>query len=155
MPMRSVVPSATPPPPTLFSASEESAWVATTWCAPPAADLVLSVGGVSRGRYDLVRPAVEELGRLDFWKVAMRPGKPLAVGEVLGRPFGGLPGNPVSALVGFEVFVLPALLQMGGRHGWRRPSVKAELAAPLSTPPGLRTFARARLEARPDAVPLA
>ena len=120
-----------------------------------AADLVLSVGGVSMGRYDLVRPAVEELGRLDFWKVAMRSGKPLAVGEVLGRPFVGLPGNPVSALVGFEVFVLPALLQMGGRHGWRRPSVEAELAAPLKTPPGLRTFARARLEARPDAVPLA
>jgi molybdopterin molybdotransferase len=120
-----------------------------------AADLVLSVGGVSMGRYDLVRPAVEELGRLDFWQVAMRPGKPLAVGEVLGRPFVGLPGNPVSALVGFEVFVLPALLAMGGRAGWRRPSVEAELAAPLQTPPGLRTFARARLEARPGAVPLA
>jgi molybdopterin molybdotransferase len=120
-----------------------------------AADLVISVGGVSMGRYDLVRPAVEELGRLDFWKVAMRPGKPLAVGAVLGRPFVGLPGNPVSALVGFEVFVLAALLQMGGRAGWRRPSVEAEMAAPLSTPPGLRTFARARLEARADAVPLA
>jgi molybdopterin molybdotransferase len=120
-----------------------------------AADLVISVGGVSMGRYDLVRPAVEELGRLDFWQVAMRPGKPLAVGEVLGRPFVGLPGNPVSALVGFEVFVLPALLAMGGRAGWRRPSVEAELAAPLQTPPGLRTFARARLEARPGAVPLA
>lgn len=120
-----------------------------------AADLVISIGGVSMGRYDLVRPAVEKLGRLDFWKVAMRPGKPLAVGEVLGRPFVGLPGNPVSALVGFEVFVLPALLQMGGRAGWRRPSVKAELAAPLSTPPGLRTFARARLQARAGAVPLA
>jgi molybdopterin molybdotransferase len=119
------------------------------------ADLVVSVGGVSMGRYDLVRPAVEELGRLDFWKVAMRPGKPLAVGEVLGRPFVGLPGNPVSALVGFEVFVLPALLALGGRAGWRRPSVRAELASPLQTPPGLRTFARARLEARSDAVPLA
>jgi molybdopterin molybdotransferase len=120
-----------------------------------SADLVLSVGGVSIGRYDLVRPAVEELGRLDFWRVAMRPGKPLAVGEVLGRPFVGLPGNPVSALVGFEVFVLPMLLEMGGRGGWRRPSVEAELAAPLQTPPGLRTFARARLEARRGAVPLA
>jgi molybdopterin molybdotransferase len=92
---------------------------------------------------------------LDFWKVAMRPGKPLAVGRVLGKPFVGLPGNPVSALVGFEVFVLPALLSMGGRGDWRRPLVAAELAEPLDTPPGLRTFARARLEARPKAPPLA
>jgi molybdopterin molybdotransferase len=119
------------------------------------ADLVLSAGGVSVGDRDLVRPVVEELGELDFWKVAMRPGKPLAVGRVLGKPFVGLPGNPVSALVGFEVFVLPALLSMGGRGDWRRPFVAAELAEPLDTPPGLRTFARAHLEARPEAPPLA
>jgi molybdenum cofactor synthesis domain-containing protein len=119
------------------------------------ADVVLSIGGVSMGAYDLVRPAVEELGDLDFWKVAMRPGKPLAVGRVLGRPFVGLPGNPVSALVGFELFVLPLLLQVGGREGWRRPSMLAEMAAPLTTPAGLRTFARARLERRDGALPLA
>ena len=119
------------------------------------ADFVLSVGGVSVGDRDLVRPVVEELGELDFWKVAVRPGKPLAVGRVLGKPFIGLPGNPVSALVGFEVFVLPALLAMGGRGGWQRPSVTAELTEPLDTPQGLRTFARARLEARPDGSPLA
>jgi molybdopterin molybdotransferase len=120
-----------------------------------AADIVLSSGGVSMGEYDLVRPAVEELGELDFWKVAMRPGKPLAVGRVQGRPFIGLPGNPVSALVGFELFVLPLLLQLGGRTGWQRPTVMVEMAEALTTPPGLRTFARARLERRDGAPPLA
>jgi molybdopterin molybdotransferase len=120
-----------------------------------AADIVLSIGGVSMGDYDLVRPAVEALGELDFWRVAMRPGKPLAVGRVLERPFVGLPGNPVSALVGFELFVLPLLLQLGGRRGWQRPSATVEMAAALSTPVGLRTFARARLETRAGAVPLA
>lgn len=120
-----------------------------------AADVILSIGGVSMGEYDLVRPVVEELGELDFWKVAMRPGKPLAVGRVLGRPFVGLPGNPVSALVGFELFVLPLLLQLGGRTGWERPLVMVEMAEALTTPAGLRTFARARLESRPAAPPLA
>ena len=78
------------------------------------ADLVVSVGGVSMGGYDLVRAALEHLGRLDFWKVATRPGKPIAVGELMGRRFIGLPGNPVSALVGFEVYVLPLLMALSG-----------------------------------------
>ena len=119
------------------------------------ADFVVTIGGVSVGDRDLVRPAVEELGELDFWRVAMRPGKPLAVGRVMDRPFVGLPGNPVSALVGFEIFILPALLKMAGRPGWLRPSVVAELASPLPTPAGLRTFARARLETRAGKAPLA
>jgi molybdopterin molybdotransferase len=119
------------------------------------ADMVLSIGGVSMGAYDLVRSAVEDLGELDFWKVAMKPGKPLAVGRVLGRPFVGLPGNPVSALVGFELFVMPVLLQAGGRPGWQRPSVMVEMAEPLNTPAGLRTFVRARLEVRGGLPPLA
>ena len=110
------------------------------------ADVVLSVAGVSMGAHDLVRPAVEELGRIDFWRVAMRPGKPLAVGEVLGKPFVGLPGNPVSALVGFEVFVLPLLLAMSSRSGWARPRAQARLAVGIDTPVGLRTYVRAKLE---------
>jgi molybdopterin molybdotransferase len=111
--------------------------------AAAAADMVISVGGVSMGQRDLVRPVVEELGQLDFWRVAMRPGKPLAVGTVQGTPFIGLPGNPVSALVGFEVFVLPTVMSMGHRAGWARPVRQATLSRALSTPPGLRTFARA------------
>ena len=120
-----------------------------------SADFVVTIGGVSVGDRDLVRPVVAEIGELDFWRVAMRPGKPLAVGRVRGTPFVGLPGNPVSALVGFEVFILPALMAMGGRPGWTRPAVVAELAAPLATPAGLRTFARARLEERAGGPPLA
>lgn len=111
--------------------------------AAATVDMVISVGGVSMGERDLVRPVVEELGELDFWRVAMRPGKPLAVGTVQGTPFIGLPGNPVSALVGFEVFVLPTVMSMGHRTGWARPVRAVTLSRALSTPPGLRTFARA------------
>jgi molybdopterin molybdotransferase len=121
--------------------------------AATEADVVLSVGGVSMGEYDLVRGAVERLGQLDFWKVAARPGKPIAVGEILGRRFIGLPGNPVSALVGFEVYVLPLVMALSGRPGWHRPRIRVRLAEALETPEGLRTFARARLEARPGDIP--
>ncbi|HEV1997108.1 MAG TPA: gephyrin-like molybdotransferase Glp [Candidatus Dormibacteraeota bacterium] len=107
------------------------------------ADLVVTVGGVSMGEYDYVRRVIESDGELDFWRVAMRPGKPLAVGKVGGRPVVGLPGNPVSALVGFELYVLPAILAMSGRGGWSRPRRVCTLMSDISTPVGLRTFLRA------------
>jgi molybdopterin molybdotransferase len=109
------------------------------------ADLVVSVGGVSMGVYDHVRKVIETDGEIDFWRVAMRPGKPLAVGRVGGLVVIGLPGNPVSALVGFEVYVVPAILAMSGREGWSRPRVSCDLEAPLDTPLDLRTFIRARV----------
>lgn len=77
-------------------------------------DLILTSGGVSMGAYDLVRQVLESEGDLKLWKVNMRPGKPLAFGEYRGVPFIGLPGNPVSAFVGFHVFVFPAILAMKG-----------------------------------------
>ena len=84
-------------------------------------DLILSSAGVSVGAFDFVRMVVEQRGRLDFWRVNMRPGKPLAFGEFQGVPFIGLPGNPVSAFVGFEVFVRQALSKMIGiEAAWRR-----------------------------------
>jgi molybdopterin molybdotransferase len=89
-------------------------------------DLILSSAGVSVGAFDFVRPVVEENGHLDFWRVNMRPGKPVAFGQYRGIPFIGLPGNPVSAFVGFEVFVRPVLLKMGGR-GWERAPQKVIL----------------------------
>jgi molybdopterin molybdotransferase len=95
--------------------------------------LILSSAGVSVGAYDVVREVVRTEGALDFWRVRMRPGKPLAFGNVRGVPFIGLPGNPVSALVTFEVFVRPVLLQLGGRPGWKPPVIRAELAEPVST----------------------
>lgn len=75
-------------------------------------DLILTSGGVSVGAYDIVRRVIENDGKLKLWRVNMRPGKPLAFGEFMDIPFIGLPGNPVSAFVGFQVFVRPALQKM-------------------------------------------
>jgi len=80
------------------------------------ADVILSSAGVSVGAFDYVKSIVEENGELDFWKVNMRPGKPLAFGKYHGIRFFGLPGNPVSAFVGFLVFVRPALEKLSGRE---------------------------------------
>jgi molybdopterin molybdotransferase len=112
------------------------------------ADLVVTVGGVSMGEYDFVRKVIDSDGELDFWRVAMRPGKPLAVGRVGGKPVVGLPGNPVSALVGFEVYVLPAILAMSGRANWARPRAVCTLTEAISAPAGLRTFVRAMVARR-------
>lgn len=75
-------------------------------------DLILTSGGVSVGAYDIVRRVIENHGQLKLWRVNMRPGKPLAFGDYAGIPFIGLPGNPVSAFVGFYVFVKPALQKL-------------------------------------------
>lgn len=92
------------------------------------ADLILSTAGVSVGAFDFVRHVVERHGRMEFWKVNMRPGKPLAFGSYRGVPFIGLPGNPVSAFVGYEVFVRPALRRLAGLPDQKRPAVKVRLA---------------------------
>ncbi len=79
-----------------------------------AADVIISSAGVSVGAMDFVKDVVESDGSLDFWRVNLRPGKPLAFGQYRGIPFVGLPGNPVSAFVGFAVFVRPALQRLAG-----------------------------------------
>lgn len=78
-------------------------------------DVILSSAGVSVGTFDVVKTVLNEMGEIGFWKVNLRPGKPLAYGQIGGIPFFGLPGNPVSAMVTFELFVRPALLKLGGR----------------------------------------
>jgi molybdopterin molybdotransferase len=78
------------------------------------ADLILSSAGVSVGAFDFIKSVVESDGGLDFWKVDMRPGKPFAFGRYKGIPFFGLPGNPVSAFMGFQLFVRPALEKLAG-----------------------------------------
>jgi len=78
-------------------------------------DVILSSAGVSVGAFDVVRTILEELGQINFWRINLRPGKPLAFGHVQGVPFFGLPGNPVSAIVTFDVFVRPVLLRLGNR----------------------------------------
>lgn len=96
------------------------------------ADLVLTTAGVSVGAFDVVKTAVTTQGTLNFWKVNMRPGKPLAFGQIEGRPFFGLPGNPVSSLVSFEVFIRPALLKMQGRP-WDVPLWPARVGEDMSS----------------------
>jgi molybdopterin molybdotransferase len=91
------------------------------------AHLILSSAGVSVGAFDVVRDVLNEFGQIDFWRVRMRPGKPLAFGLVGNVPFLGLPGNPVSAMVSFDVFARPAILKMGGR-AWQTQTVPVTLA---------------------------
>ena len=92
-------------------------------------DLIISTAGVSVGVFDYVRIALEKHGELDFWRVNMRPGKPLTVGSYRSVPFVGLPGNPVSAFVGFEVFLRPALYKLAGEVNWQREEQEARLVA--------------------------
>ena len=89
------------------------------------ADMILSSAGVSVGAFDYVKDVVEASGSLNFWRVNMRPGKPLAFGEYKRIPFIGLPGNPVSAFVGFEVFVRDAIGKLGGSSDGSRQKVRA------------------------------
>ena len=111
------------------------------------AQLILSSAGVSVGAYDVVKAAVEAEGGLRFWRVRMRPGKPLAFGHVGGVPFFGLPGNPVSALITFEVFVRPAILKLAGRRAWGRLALQAELLESLPSD-GRETYMRVIVEER-------
>jgi molybdopterin molybdotransferase len=110
------------------------------------ADAVVTSGGVSVGDHDWVKPVVSELGTISVWAIAIRPGRPLAFGELRAGdrrvPIFGLPGNPVSALLTFELFVRPALLKMSGRTKLHRPRAQARLLDPLDKPASLRFFAR-------------
>jgi len=113
-------------------------------------DLVVSSAGVSVGDHDHVRDVVEEMGSLDLWRVAMRPGRPLAVGSVRGVPFIGLPGNPVSSQVTFELFARPAILALQGASRPHRPRGHARTLEAMEKPEGLETFHRGILEPAPD-----
>jgi molybdopterin molybdotransferase len=113
-------------------------------------DLVVSSGGVSMGAYDLVRSLLEERGAIDFWQVALRPGKPLAFGSVGEVPLIGLPGNPVSSLVAFELFVRPAILKQLGRQELERPRLKAVTEEALSSPPHLEQYFRGVARRTPE-----
>jgi molybdopterin molybdotransferase len=105
-------------------------------------DLVVTTGGVSMGAYDLVRGVLEEREAVTFWQVALRPGKPLMFATVAGVPLIGLPGNPVSTLVTFELFVRPALLKLQGRRDLERPRLTAITEESLQNPPHLEQYFR-------------
>jgi molybdopterin molybdotransferase len=105
-------------------------------------DLFVSSAGVSVGAYDVVKAVLEKEGNIGFWRVRMRPGKPLAFGDYHGVPYLGLPGNPVSAMVSFERFVRPAIRKMAGFSGLDRPEVSVVLKEEI-TSDGRETYVRA------------
>lgn len=109
------------------------------------ADAIISSAGVSVGAFDFMKEVVESQGQLDFWKVNMRPGKPLAFGDYHGVPFIGLPGNPVSAFVGFEVFARIALGRLAGLKTAARTQVKVRLAEAVESD-GRESYLRAVIE---------
>jgi len=110
------------------------------------ADCVITSGGVSVGDYDLVKDVLEEMGSaMRFWKVAIKPGKPLAFGVIGGRPAFGLPGNPISSMVAFEEFVRPALLKMTGRSEIFRKTFPARITKDVAIKPGRMNFLRGSL----------
>jgi molybdopterin molybdotransferase len=113
------------------------------------ADLVISSGGVAVGKYDFVKEVVEELGRIDLWRVAMQPGKPVVLGSIESTMFLGLPGNPVSIHIGFEQFVRPAIRKMRGCTSLLRPTLGATLTEPIDKRPGRLHFVRVRLSPSP------
>ncbi len=110
------------------------------------ADLLVASGGVSVGQHDHVRSVIERLGSLDFWRIAVQPGKPLAYGRIGTLPFIGLPGNPVSALVTFEVFVRPMIRGMLGMSADDRIRVRARTDEEIAKDPGRRAYLRVRVE---------
>lgn len=104
-------------------------------------DLVVSSGGVSVGDYDLVKASLKRLGQdMHFWKVAMKPGKPLAFGSIDDIPIFGLPGNPVSSFVSFEQFARPSIRKMMGCSQLLRRTVKARLTHGIRKKPGRQHF---------------
>lgn len=112
------------------------------------ADALITSGGVSVGEFDVVKSVLSKLGEINFWRVAMKPGKPQAYGVADGKPIFGLPGNPVSSLVVFELFVRPALLKMAGHSELLRPSFKAVLEEDISNSDGRVSFMRSIITER-------
>ena len=112
-------------------------------------DILLVLGGISVGDYDLVKDVLFDLGmRMRFWKVAQRPGKPLAFGIIRGIPVFGLPGNPVSSTISFEEYVRPSILKMQGAKELFRPLVQATMTENFRKKKELRYFIRANIRQR-------
>jgi molybdopterin molybdotransferase len=140
-------------PVNLGNAPDDPAAIAAAFRAGLRADLVLSTGGVSVGDFDHVKGVLADLGlTMDFWRVAMKPGKPLAYGILDGRPVFGLPGNPVSCMVNFYQFVRPVLRSMLGDPRPFLPVVTANVLGSVARRPGRAEFVRVRLSRDGDTV---
>lgn len=106
-------------------------------------DILVLSGGVSMGDYDFTKPVFAELGAdMNFWKLAIRPGQPVAFGKIQGKLAFGLPGNPVSSMVTFDQLVRPAMLKLGGHTTWERPKVQAVFQETFSKQTDRRHFLR-------------
>jgi molybdopterin molybdotransferase len=115
-------------------------------------DLIVTSGGVSTGEEDHVRAAIERLGRIDFWRLAIKPGRPVALGQVQGVPLIGLPGNPVAAALTFAILGRALILRLAGAAE-QKPAlfrVRAEFA--YKKRPGRREYVRASLKREGDAI---
>jgi molybdopterin molybdotransferase len=121
------------------------------------ADMLVTSGGVSLGDYDIVRDVLAKEGEVVFWRVKQKPGKPLAFGMIKALvegggvrkiPLFGLAGNPVSAMLNFELFVRPAMLKMMGREKLSKPTIEATIEEPIANTDGRRIFARVVVEKR-------
>jgi len=121
------------------------------------ADMLITIGGVSVGDYDVVKNVLAKQGEIGFWTVRIKPGKPVAFGMIKGRdraggvtniPHIGLPGNPVSSMVTFELFARPAILKMMGKKILTKPTIEAVIEEPIVNTDGRRIFSRAVVEKR-------
>jgi molybdopterin molybdotransferase len=112
-------------------------------------EVIITLGGISAGDFDPVKQALSSMGEIELWKVAMKPGSPQAFGTVEGKLFFGLPGNPVSSAVVFEVLVRPALATLLGRPQVDRPVVNAIMDTSAGSTVGRRDFLRVAL-AKPE-----
>ncbi|MGR2767287.1 bifunctional molybdopterin-guanine dinucleotide biosynthesis adaptor protein MobB/molybdopterin molybdotransferase MoeA [Photobacterium ganghwense] len=120
----------------------EETLTSTLLQAAEQADMILSSGGVSVGDADYIKTVLSQLGAINFWRINMRPGRPLAFGQIQGIPFFGLPGNPVAVMVTFLQFVEPALRKMQGMTDWQPTVFNAIAEQPLRSRPGRNEYSR-------------
>jgi len=115
-------------------------------------DMLITTGGVSLGDYDMVKDVLANMGKIDFWTVRMKPGKPMAFGLLNDGnrkvPHMGLPGNPVSAMISFEILARPAILKMMGIKKFDKPVIEAIMESTVKNDDGRRVFTRAIVERR-------
>ena len=114
------------------------------------AHIIVTIGGVSMGDFDLVKNVLGTDGQMDFWQINMRPGKPLVFGRLNNIPLIGLPGNPVSSMVCFALFVRPALLRLMGHKDITHPRIRSRAGERLASSSGKRTFIRVKLHREHD-----
>jgi molybdopterin molybdotransferase len=110
------------------------------------ADFIITSGGVSVGDFDLVKQVMDTEGDMHFWSLNMKPGRPMAFGDIGGIPLLGLPGNPVAAMISTHLYARPALLKMQGFTDWEQPAVRARLTQPIERKDGRRHYLRVTLD---------